>query len=595
MNSKRLIVLSIVGVLAMMGLLLVVTGTQARGDERGSTAALAQASVVSGTISYQGRLLNADGTPVEGMHTMAFRLYAQASGGVPLWTDSFPVPVEKGLFHVTLGVDPALFDGRALWLGVWVEGDTEEVTPRQPILPAPYALSLRPGAVVSGAVQGGPVLDVVSAGSVGFRASTLSADASDAAVVGVNYGSGPGGMFTSSHGMNGTGVQGFGGDVGVYGYGEWGAGVSGESAWGLGVLGTSEEDYGVGGYSTKSYGVYGYSDGTGGGVGGEAITGTGVSGQSTYGVGGEFESEYGHALVADGPSLVGGPNPQQVALLKWYPAIQTPISFSVGNAPLDIAFDGANMWVVNGADDTVSVLRASDGAHVMTPTVGDVPVAIAFDGANMWVVNNSEGTVSVLRASDGAHVMTPTVGNYPGDIAFDGANMWVTNGADGIVSVLRASDGAHVMTPTVDGAACIAFDGTNMWVMNGSDGTVSVLRAGDGAHVMTPTVGSDSIGIAFDGANMWVANPLSDTVTVLRASDGIRVMTLDVGDYPWGIAFDGANMWVTNNWDGTVSVLRASDGAHVMTVAVGRYPHQMAFDGANMWVTNFGSDTVSKR
>ena len=71
--------------------------------------------------------------------------------------------------------------------------------------------------MVSGAVQGAPVLDVVSAGSVGFRASTLSADASDAAVVGVNYGGGPGGVFTGSHSMNGIGVRGFGGDVGVYG------------------------------------------------------------------------------------------------------------------------------------------------------------------------------------------------------------------------------------------------------------------------------------------------------------------------------------------------------------------------------------------
>ncbi|MBN1812130.1 MAG: hypothetical protein JXA14_09870, partial [Anaerolineae bacterium] len=91
MNSKRMIVLSVAGALALAGLLLVVTGAQARGDERGSTAALAQSSVVSGTISYQGRLLNADGTPVEGMHTMAFRLYAQAEGGTPLWSDSFPV------------------------------------------------------------------------------------------------------------------------------------------------------------------------------------------------------------------------------------------------------------------------------------------------------------------------------------------------------------------------------------------------------------------------------------------------------------------------------------------------------------------------
>ena len=52
------------------------------------------------------------------------------------------------------------------------------------------------------------------------------------------------------------------------------------------------------------------------------------------------------------------------------------------------------MWVVNHWDNTVSVLRISDGSHILTPTVGSYPIAIAFDGANMWVVNNGDGTVS---------------------------------------------------------------------------------------------------------------------------------------------------------------------------------------------------------
>jgi DNA-binding beta-propeller fold protein YncE len=52
------------------------------------------------------------------------------------------------------------------------------------------------------------------------------------------------------------------------------------------------------------------------------------------------------------------------------------------------------MWVTNLADDTVSVLRASDGAHALTLTAGDGPVEIAFDGANMWVTNFQDDTVS---------------------------------------------------------------------------------------------------------------------------------------------------------------------------------------------------------
>ena len=44
------------------------------------------------------------------------------------------------LFNAGLEIPPSLFNGQALWLGVHVEGDTQEMTPRQQLLPAPYAL-----------------------------------------------------------------------------------------------------------------------------------------------------------------------------------------------------------------------------------------------------------------------------------------------------------------------------------------------------------------------------------------------------------------------------------------------------------------------
>ena len=251
------------------------------------------------------------------------------------------------------------------------------------------------------------------------------------------------------------------------------------------------------------------------------------------------------------------PTTQQIALLKWYTAITgTSSTFAVGSGPEALAFDGANIWVANLGSNTVSVLRASDGFHVMTPTVGPSPVGLAFDGANMWVANYGSSTVSVLRASNFTHVITPTVGAAPFALAFDGANVWVAN------------------------------FGSN---------TVSVLRAGDFTHVITPTVGSMPDGLAFDGAKMWVANLGSNTVNVLRASDFTPVITPTVGSGPAGLAFDGANMWVTNQDSNSVSVLRAGDGTHVMTSTIGTGPAGLAFDGAYMWVASFYSNAVSKR
>ena len=267
------------------------------------------------------------------------------------------------------------------------------------------------------------------------------------------------------------------------------------------------------------------------------------------------DSGYISQTLADGRYARNRPTPQQLALLKWYTAISsTGTTFGVGLLPGAVAFDGEYVWVTNYFSNNVSVLRASDGYRVMTPTVGANPIGLAFDGANVWVTNQGSNSVSVLRASDGALVMTPTVGAYPTGVAFDGTNVWVVNSGSDSVSVLRASDGTHIMTPTVGTQPLgVAFDGANVWVVNFASNSVSVLRASDGYHVMTPTVGLDPSGIAFDGTYMWVTNRGSDSVSVLRVSDGALVMNVPAGPVPEGIAFDGANMWVANASGNSVS------------------------------------------
>jgi DNA-binding beta-propeller fold protein YncE len=73
-------------------------------------------------------------------------------------------------------------------------------------------------------------------------------------------------------------------------------------------------------------------------------------------------------------------------------------SFPAGNDPQFLAFDGANIWVTNSGDDTVTKLRASDGTNLGTFPVGTGPLGIIFDGANIWVANYSSANVTKLRA-----------------------------------------------------------------------------------------------------------------------------------------------------------------------------------------------------
>ena len=91
------------------------------------------------------------------------------------------------------------------------------------------------------------------------------------------------------------------------------------------------------------------------------------------------------------------------------------------------------MWVANYGSNNVTEL-SSTGTVVGTYSVGNQPWGIAFDGTNMWVGNSGDGTVTKILASNGTILGTFNVGRAPWAVAFDGANIWVANHADGTLS-----------------------------------------------------------------------------------------------------------------------------------------------------------------
>jgi len=133
----------------------------------GLTASNAPASS-TGTIAYQGRLANKDGSPVTATLNMVFRLYSVQSGGTPLWeeqwTASNSVAVSDGLFNVMLGsitpVNQATLTGNSsLWLGISV-GSDGEMTPRVQLGSVPYAfqaLTVPDGAITTAKLTDGSV------------------------------------------------------------------------------------------------------------------------------------------------------------------------------------------------------------------------------------------------------------------------------------------------------------------------------------------------------------------------------------------------------------------------------------------------------
>lgn len=102
----------------------------------------ASAAMVPAFIHQQGRLFDAAGEPVAGSVNITFTLYTDATGGAVRWTETQSVVLSDGYFSTRLGqdtgIDPTLFDGSLLYLGIKV-GTDPEMSPRQSLVSVPYA------------------------------------------------------------------------------------------------------------------------------------------------------------------------------------------------------------------------------------------------------------------------------------------------------------------------------------------------------------------------------------------------------------------------------------------------------------------------
>jgi hypothetical protein len=158
---------------------------------------------VGGSIPIQGRLIGSSGTPLNGVHEITFRLYGQGPGGTVLCGDTDYVVVTNGLFNETIDFCTSnVINGRQLYLGIQV-GSDDEMIPRQPIYPVPYAWSLRPGAVISDTLASSPILHLENwgVGGRGLRSYAMDSSSKNYGIVGASRSPlGYGGYFYNSGG-----------------------------------------------------------------------------------------------------------------------------------------------------------------------------------------------------------------------------------------------------------------------------------------------------------------------------------------------------------------------------------------------------------
>ncbi len=278
---------------AGLALLLLVgwSSTQRRMEgTKTSPRGMGATQVVTKTFSYQG-VLEENGEPVTGNRQMGFALYADGGCTTQVGdTLAKTVSVNDGLFDVNLGFDPAHFDGKALWLETEVEGSAIGC---QPFQATPYALSLRPGAIISASINAEENLLHARSGTTG----------PDEGVLGAKVG------YRNSLGY----------PVGVYAYayefgsvGVWGVSDS-EFGWGVNGVAEGPESIGVRGianaFTSTTYGIYGEAnspDGYGGYFEHTASSGEGVALSAVGPTGGVITGTDGTGLSVSASGSTGG-------------------------------------------------------------------------------------------------------------------------------------------------------------------------------------------------------------------------------------------------------------------------------------------------
>ena len=124
-------------------------------------------------VGYQGYLTDAAGVPVTGNLIISFSLYAADTGGTPLWTESQTVTIDKGIYSISLGAVTPLtlpFDTR-YYLGIRVDNDPAELSPRQPLASTPYAHRAKSVEVLdAGSVTDATITGTISGNKLGSHA-----------------------------------------------------------------------------------------------------------------------------------------------------------------------------------------------------------------------------------------------------------------------------------------------------------------------------------------------------------------------------------------------------------------------------------------
>jgi YVTN family beta-propeller protein len=253
--------------------------------------------------------------------------------------------------------------------------------------------------------------------------------------------------------------------------------------------------------------------------------------------------------------------------------------------------DGRYLYVADPAGCRVAVIDTIESATAFVG-VGNHPFHMALLGADLYVANNQDGTVSVIDTADNIVVRTIKVGGHPYAVAAARGRVFVTDygfyGGQSThrVSVIDARLGL-VMNVIPVGyyptGVAIAPDDSRLYVTNDEgaydnshSGTTTVIDLVTARVIDTLAVGGCAVAVSDNGDQIFVASNTYDTtftskLSIVDLPTG-RITAIPIHGAPNALAVSGDRIYVTDTWHSSVVQINRRDASVVDTDAANDPP-----------------------
>ena len=304
--------------------------------------------------------------------------------------------------------------------------------------------------------------------------------------------------------------------------------------------------------------------------------------------------------------VVANQHSDSVSFIDLGPTPELVSEISVGLAPQTLAFDRdrERIWVVNQAENTITVISSKTKVVEGKIRTADGPFGIVMDEALAYVSSQESNVIQVFDLNNFVEIVSIAVPPEPRGMALSAESnrLMVTHFSSGQLTLINTADFSVIQTISLGSRATltqsIAIDANQLlaYVPNtirNSDNKnlafdttvfpfVSVVDLEELVHLRSNRIAIDVIdepvGIPLesllDGDTLYVVNAASNDLTIIDTISGKSIKHQEVGSFPIGIASNPVSgyIYVDNALDGTITVLDSENIDVVTTLEVTTLP-----------------------